>query len=115
MLVFFPTLKDTAVTSWWHFSANETIELTGSRATGQTWLLQPCVVEGESQIAAGRYEDRMEKGADGQWRFAERCVRFFFWSSLAEGWDAGRFSWPGALGAADPRTLGQLAEAEAAR
>jgi hypothetical protein len=46
----------------------------------------------------------MVRTADG-WRFQERRVSFFFWSSLEEGWDAARFSWPPSMEAADPRTL----------
>lgn len=101
MLEFFPKLNATTVTSWWHFSANETLELDGDTATGETWLLQPCVVEGEAQIAAGRYRDRMSKGSDGVWRFDERHVGFFFWSSLDQGWAAGTFDWEPARAAAD--------------
>jgi 3-phenylpropionate/cinnamic acid dioxygenase small subunit len=44
---FFPTLQQGSLTSWWHFSSNETLELDGDVATGETWLLQPCVVGGE--------------------------------------------------------------------
>lgn len=107
MLEFFPQLNSSTVTSWWHFSSNETVELDGDTATGTTWLLQPCVVDGESQIAAGRYEDTMVRTAHG-WRFQERRVSFFFWSSLESGWDAARFSFPPAVDAADARTVERL-------
>lgn len=107
MLEFFPQLNASTVTSWWHFSSNETVELDGDTATGTTWLLQPCVVDGESQIAAGRYEDTMVRTAQG-WRFQERRVSFFFWSSLESGWDAARFSFPPAVDAADARTVERL-------
>ena len=103
LLEFFPGLQKGSLTSWWHFSANETIDLNGDTATGETWLLQPCVVEGAAQIAAGRYSDRMVRSQDGTWRFEQRRVTFFWWSDLTEGWDAGRFSWPPALDAADDR------------
>lgn len=103
MLEFFPGLQDT-VSAWWHFSSNETVRVSGNSATGVTWLLQPCVVDGESQLAAGRYEDKMVKTPEG-WKFQERKVRFFFWSSLKDGWDAARFSWPPSVEAADPRTV----------
>jgi hypothetical protein len=98
---FFAGLQEGSLTSWWHFSSNETLDLDGDEATGQTWLLQPCVVEGQSQLAAGRYTDRMVGGVDGRWRFAERRVRFFWWADLQRGWDAGRFAWPPAAAAAD--------------
>lgn len=107
MLEFFPQLNSSTVTSWWHFSSNESVELDGDSATGTTWLLQPCVVDGESQIAAGRYEDTMVRTAHG-WRFQERRVSFFFWSSLESGWDAARFSFPPAVDAADARTVERL-------
>ena len=107
MLEFFPQLNSSTVTSWWHFSSNETVELDGDSATGTTWLLQPCVVDGESQIAAGRYEDTMVRTPHG-WRFTERRVSFFFWSSLESGWDAARFSFPPAADAADARTVERL-------
>lgn len=110
MLDFFPTLNATTVTSWWHFSSNETVDLDGDRATGTTWLLQPCVVEGQSQIAAGRYDDTMVRTSEG-WRFSERKVAFFFWSSLEAGWDAAKFSFPPAVGAADARTMDRIGNA----
>lgn len=99
---FFADLQQGSLTAWWHFSSNETIELTGDSATGQTWLLQPCVVDGQSQLAAGRYIDQMVRCADGSWRFTERKVRFFWWVDLESGWDAGRFTYAAGLGAADP-------------
>ena len=98
---FFPGLQQGSLTAWWHYSANETLDLDGDRASGETWLLQPCIVSGESHIAGGRYSDRMVRGTEGRWRFEERRVTFFWWSDLSEGWDAGRFSWPPARGAAD--------------
>lgn len=99
---FFSGLQEGPLTSWWHFSANETLELDGDRATGATWLLQPCVVDGRSHLAAGRYTDLMVRCDDGRWRFAERKVRFFWWADLRQGWDGGRFVWGPAEAAADP-------------
>lgn len=98
---FFGGLQDGPLTSWWHFSCNETVELDRDTATGTTWLLQPCVVEGEAQVAAGRYVDSMVRCPDGRWRFQKRHVTFFWWADLQNGWDAGRFAWPGAAAAAD--------------
>lgn len=105
MLEFFPTLNASTVTSWWHFSSNETIFLDGDRATGQTWLLQPCVVDGQAHIAAGRYEDQMRRSEDGTWLFAVRRVRFFFWDRLTAGWDVASYGWEPARAAADERSL----------
>ncbi|GAB3348386.1 nuclear transport factor 2 family protein [Amycolatopsis echigonensis] len=103
LLDFFPGLQKGSLSSWWHFSANETLELAGDTATGETWLLQPCVVDGRAQLAAGRYADRMVRAENEGWLFDERKVTFFWWSDLAEGWDAGRFAWPPARVAADDR------------
>jgi ketosteroid isomerase-like protein len=98
---FFAGLQEGSLTSWWHFSSNETLELDGDTATGDTWLLQPCVVDGQAQMAAGRYTDRMLRAADGGWLFQERKVRFFWWVDLDQGWDGGRFTWDPAKAAAD--------------
>jgi hypothetical protein len=100
---FFADLQNGPLTAWWHFSSNETLELSGDLAAGETWLLQPCVVDGRSQLAAGRYTDRMIRCDDGRWRFEERKVRFFWWVDLDHGWDRGRFTWDPAKAAADDR------------
>jgi ketosteroid isomerase-like protein len=102
---FFAGLQEGPLQAWWHFSSNETIDLDGDAATGQCWLDQPCVVDGEAHIAAGRYADRMRRCDDGRWRFEERKVSFFFWSPAAAGWSPGRFDWEPARAAADRRTL----------
>jgi hypothetical protein len=98
---FFGGLQEGPLTAWWHYSANETVEIDGDTATGETWLWQPCVVDGEAQIAAGRYRDRMTRGADGTWRFAERVVTFFYWTPLTGGWDKGKVGFPPAEAALD--------------
>ena len=74
----------------------------GDAASGQTWLYQPCVVEGEAHVAAGRYTDSMVR-QDGEWLFRERKVTFFWWVPLAEGWASGQISWDPALAARDSR------------
>lgn len=107
---FFAGLQEGPLKAWWHFSSNETIELdpgTGT-ATGETWLDQPCVVDGRAHIAAGRYADRMRRCEDGRWRFDERRVSFFFWSPTEDGWAPGRFGYEPARAAADERTLERL-------
>ncbi|WP_312871811.1 nuclear transport factor 2 family protein [Amycolatopsis acididurans] len=98
---FFAGLQQGPLTAWWHFSANETVTIEGDVATGETWLYQPCVVEGEAQVAAGRYRDRIER-VGGRWLFAERHVTFFFWVPLAQGWAPGRMGWAPAEAALDP-------------
>lgn len=99
---FFANLPRGPLAAWWHFSANETVTVDGDAASGQTWLYQPCVVEGEAHVAAGRYTDSMVR-QDGEWLFRERKVTFFWWVPLAEGWASGRISWDPALAARDPR------------
>jgi ketosteroid isomerase-like protein len=98
---FFPELIESALDAWWHFSSNETIDLDGDVATGQTWLHQPCVVDGEAQVATGRYADTMVRCPDGQWRFAERKVTFFYWVRSDARWRRGAFDFPPARAAAD--------------
>lgn len=108
---FFAGLQDGALSGWWHFSSNETIDLLGTpadAATGATWLDQPCVVDGRAHTAAGRYDDRMVRGDDGRWRFAERRVTFFFWVRSDANWAPGRYDWTPARAAADPRTLERM-------
>ena len=106
---FFAELSQGPLQAWWHFSSNETIDLDGDAATGQAWLDQPCVVDGEAHIAAGRYADRMRRGEDGRWRFEERQVSFFFWSPAQAGWSPGRFDWEPARAASDRRTVERYA------
>jgi uncharacterized protein (TIGR02246 family) len=100
---FFAGLQQGPLTGWWHFSVNETITVDGDTAYGETWLYQPCVVDGEAHIAAGRYRDQLRRQDDGEWLFAERLVTFFFWVPLAEGWAPGKVGWPPATAAIDPR------------
>ncbi|MDQ0380488.1 nuclear transport factor 2 family protein [Amycolatopsis thermophila] len=97
---FFAGLQRGPLTAWWHFSANETVTVDGDVASGETWLYQPCVVEGEAHVAAGRYTDSLVR-QDGRWLFAERKVTFFWWVPLAEGWDAGKIGWEPARPALD--------------
>lgn len=99
---FFAGLQGGPLSAWWHFSANETVTVDGDAAGGETWLYQPCVVDGEAHVAAGRYTDSMVR-QEGRWLFAERKVTFFWWVPLAEGWRPGQISWPPARAAQDPR------------
>lgn len=108
---FFAHLQSGPLSAWWHFSANETIELEGEpahSASGQTWLYQPCVVEGRAHIAAGRYSDQMVRCEDDRWRFTQRRVSFFFWIPTDENWAPGRYDWAPAFAAADAETLERL-------
>jgi len=100
---FFPALQQGSLQAWWHFSSNETIDLTGDSASGETWLWQPCVVDGAAHVAAGRYRDEMVRCDDGRWRFALRTVTFFFWVAQGNAWVPGTYDYPPAASAADSR------------
>lgn len=106
LISFFSGLQKGELSAWWHFSSNETLDLDGDSATGQTWLYQPCVVDGKAHVAAGRYTDQMVRGADGRWRFAERKVTFFWWVPADEGWDRGVFGFEPARAASDDGYVG---------
>lgn len=108
---FFAGLQEGALQAWWHFSSNETVTVDGDRAWGETWLYQPCVVDGQPHVAAGRYTDDIVREEDGCWRFRERQVGFFFWEPLADGWHPGRAGWAPAAGAIDPRTADRQSSA----
>ena len=113
--LLFPGLQEGPLKAWWHFSSNETIDLDGDHATGETWLDQPCVVDDQPHIAAGRYADRMRRCADGRWRFEERKITFFLWSPAESGWAPGRFDYPPAAEATDARTIDEPREHGAVR
>ncbi|RRO16969.1 nuclear transport factor 2 family protein [Saccharopolyspora rhizosphaerae] len=102
---FFAGLQGGPLAAWWHFSANETVTVECDVASGQTWLYQPCVVDGEPHVAAGRYTDSLVR-TDGTWLFSERAVTFFWWVPLTEGWASGKISWGPARPAKDPRYAG---------
>jgi SnoaL-like domain len=99
---FYAEMQAGSLSAWWHFSTSETVLLDGDRASGQTWLLQPCVVDEEPHVAAGRYDDQLVRDAAGTWRFRRRKVTFFWWTPLTDGWQPGRIAWPPAAGALDP-------------
>lgn len=42
------------------------------------------VHRGEPKVAAMRYHDRYQRCADGRWRFAERCLHFFYYLPASE-------------------------------
>lgn len=85
---FYARMRRESIEAWWHFSSNETAELDGDRATGETYLDQPCVLGGVAYASAGRYQDEMVRH-NGRWLFAKRTVTFFYFVPLAEGWQPG--------------------------
>lgn len=91
MREFFAALADGGLTSFWHFITNLEIDLDGDRATVRSFLWQPCVTDGTSSIAAGRYTDQVVK-IDGRWLYRVKQVRFHFFGPLTDGWDENQFA-----------------------
>ncbi|OYY70296.1 nuclear transport factor 2 family protein [Sphingomonas sp. 28-63-12] len=42
------------------------------------------VRHGDTMVAAMRYHDRYRRCADGRWRFADRCLHFFYYLPVAD-------------------------------
>jgi hypothetical protein len=91
LIEFYDRVRRESIEAWWHFSTNETVELDGDRATGETYLDQPCVIDGVAYASAGRYRDEFAR-EDGRWLFAKRTVTFFYFVPLAEGWQPGHIA-----------------------
>ena len=61
------------------------------------WLLwQPCVLDREPHIAAGRYYDRLVHQPGQGWRYRRKQVAFDYFTPLQQGWAPARFSLPAA-------------------
>ncbi|MGW0037744.1 nuclear transport factor 2 family protein [Gordonia sp. NPDC003376] len=88
---FFAGLAAGGLTAFWHFITNLDIELDGDTATVHSFLWQPCVTDGITSIAAGRYTDQVIR-VDGVWRYRVKQVRFHFFGPLADGWDENLFA-----------------------
>lgn len=88
---FFSGLAAGGLTDFWHFITNVDIELNGEHATVRSFLWQPCVSEGVTTIAAGRYTDEVVKDGD-EWLYRVKKVRFHFFGPLFEGWAENRFT-----------------------
>ena len=81
--------------------SNLEVTVDGDAAAVRSCLWRPCVVDGISQVAAGRCTDRLTRTEAG-WHYALKQVRFFYWAELRGGWDAARFTFPAARGDAVP-------------
>jgi len=58
-----------------HMIVEPVIEVNGATATAASYLFVLMEHDGEPVIRVmGRYVDRLEKGGDGRWRFAERVA-----------------------------------------
>lgn len=91
LLAFFSGLADGGLSAFWHHVTNIEIDLDGDVAAVRSFLWQPCVQDGEPQVAAGRYLDTVVR-VDGCWRYRRKRIRFDYFTPLSGGWDRGRFS-----------------------
>ena len=74
------------------FVHNHVIELDGDNATGTCYLDLRAVVDGESMIGSGVYDDEYARSQDG-WKFRSRRLTMSYLVPLSEGW-AGRVEQP---------------------
>jgi len=100
LLTFFSGLADGGM-RFWHHVSNHEIEVDGDRARVRSLLWQPCVVDDVPHVAAGRYDDRLLRTAEG-WRYELKQVRFSYWGPLTEGWGPHQFAFEPAKAAALP-------------
>lgn len=93
---FFAGLAGGGLTAFWHHVTNLEITLDGpDDARARSFLWQPCVQDGVTHIAAGRYLDvlrRVDTGSGPAWRYAVKQVAFDYFVPLTDGWDHGRFT-----------------------
>lgn len=100
LAAFYARVHAASFDAWWHFSTNETVEWHGDHATGETYLYQPCVMDGTAYVAAGRYRDEFVKH-DDRWYFSRRQVSFFYFVPFDENWQPGKIVPPGARQASE--------------
>lgn len=68
-----------------HVSHDRTVQFGGAdAASGMVSAHAEIVHRGEAKVAAMRYHDRYRRCADGRWRFAERCLHFFYYLPASE-------------------------------
>ena len=82
----FPAMAE----DFYHFCSNGTVTVDGDTAKGRITLQYLSVVNGQSYVSAGHYDDALVR-VDGQWKFAARLLTFYFLSPLSEGWRGARF------------------------
>lgn len=91
---FFAGLAAAGLSAFWHHVTNLEITLDRDdpdRARASSLLWQPCVQDGVAHIAAGRYDDTLER-VNGRWRYQSKRVSFDYFVPLSDGWDHGRFT-----------------------
>jgi ketosteroid isomerase-like protein len=67
------------------FVQQHVVDLAGDTATGTCYIDLRAVVDGESMIGGGWYEDRYTRTPDG-WRFRARKIVLAFYGPLSKGW-----------------------------
>jgi len=75
-LAGFVAMHSNAPDAWHkHVVVDPQIVVDGDAATAQSCFMRIDLVEGRREILSfGRYRDRMVRGVDGAWRFAERVM-----------------------------------------
>ncbi|WP_219417812.1 nuclear transport factor 2 family protein [Pseudonocardia nigra] len=102
LLEFFAGLADGGLTAFWHHVTNLEIDLDGDVAHLQSFLWQPCVLDGVPHVAAGRYTDIAVRVGEGRWRFRCKRVSFDYFAPLTDGWDRARYALEAARATAEP-------------
>jgi uncharacterized protein (TIGR02246 family) len=68
-----------------HVTHDQLVRFTSEdEATGLVSCHAEVVRNGETMITAMRYHDSYRRCADGQWRFADRCIHFFYYLPVAD-------------------------------
>jgi len=97
----FARLQDN-VTFIRQFITNHLIEIDGDEGSGLSYLDARYAQEGQSIIAAVRYDDRYRRTADG-WKFTSMIARIDLAVPLEQGWATGKRD--------HARMLGEMPEA----
>jgi uncharacterized protein (TIGR02246 family) len=68
-----------------HVTHDLAIEFTGpDEATGQVSSHAEVVRTGEAMVTGMRYHDAYRRCSDGGWRFADRCIHFFYYLPVVD-------------------------------
>lgn len=68
-----------------HVTHDQVVEFFASDdATGQVSSHAEVVRAGEAMVTGMRYHDAYRRCADGRWRFADRCIHFFYYLPVAD-------------------------------
>ena len=68
-----------------HTTHDRTVRFdSANTASGMVSAHAEVVHRGEAKVAAVRYHDRYQRCADGRWRFADRCMLFFYYLPASE-------------------------------